>query len=508
MPQPAPSALSAIAAIAITLGGCSSGAQLGEACLRHSDCDSDLQCAQHVCEPLCQRAPDCGDGYQCTAEGLCEAATGQRGDPCSSEVDCDAGLACQIELDSARRLIKRCGAQRAGALAGAACSADDDCRNGTCALGRCVDLCRVSRDCGAGTSCMQIPYPEAGSRATFAGCMLTSGVVSWKLPPGDKVLLPVPSGATEASLVLTTAAPRTTAAVRVAPPSSLAPIFQLCPRDWDFACNAAERGAQYLVNRLRHRPEVGMAVLAMPSTSARPLLETGGTYSVEVRSFHVDGSKGPPPAVTAVVRLGEGTLLDLHFHFLDLAEHPCGAAFGDGRLDRTSAPTDPSFQQDFLGTLRSIFKESGSITLGEITYEDVARPDLDGLEIDRAGELLALGHRGRGLNVFFVRNLSPVGVQAFGANPGPAGLGGTARSGVIVGVDTLCYRSWRQLARLTAHEMARYMGLYRNIDLNGQRDGIDDSDDSSANLMFYSELGGALLSAGQREVLTRSPVLR
>ena len=40
------------------------------------------------------------------------------------------------------------------------------------------------------------------------------------------------------------------------------------------------------------------------------------------------------------------------------------------------------------------------------------------------------------------------------------------------------------------------------------RDPINDSDDSEANLMFFSELGGELLSAGQKEILTRSPVLR
>lgn len=250
-----------------------------------------------------------------------------------------------------------------------------------------------------------------------------------------------------------------------------------------------------------------MSVLALPSTSSASL-ETSGTYNVEVRSFHVDGSKGPPPSVTAVVRFGPATQLDLHFHFLDLAEHPCSAAFSDGALDSRSAQTDASFQQDFLGALRSIFKESGAITLGEISYEDVARPDLDGLEITHAGELLALGSHAQGINVFFVRNLSPVGVQAFGPGPGPAGLGGTARSGIIVGADSLCFRSWRQLARLTAHEIARYMGLYRNIDIGGQRDGIEDSDESSANLMFYSELGGSLLSPGQREILRRSPVLR
>ncbi len=84
----------------------------------------------------------------------------------------------------------------------------------------------------------------------------------------------------------------------------------------------------------------------------------------------------------------------------------------------------------------------------------------------------------------------------------------------MIGVDTLCYRSWQQLARLTAHELGRYMGLYHNVEHTTSstnipwRDHIDDSDDSPTNLMFYSELGGTDLSPGQREILTRSGVLR
>ena len=86
-----------------------------------------------------------------------------------------------------------------------------------------------------------------------------------------------------------------------------------------------------------------------------------------------------------------------------------------------------------------------------------------------------------------------------------------AGSGIVIGVDTLCYRSWQDLARLTAHEVARYMGLYDNVEIDPTHtDPIHDNDaqDPSTNLMFYSELGGYSLSPGQRDILTRSPVLR
>jgi hypothetical protein len=498
-------ALFALVVLAITLGGCSGGMGVGDACARHSDCDSTLQCVQRTCQSRCVRAPDCGDGFSCDENGFCVLASGSRGDACTSEVDCAPGLSCQIELDAARRLIKRCGDQNAAAPTGSACRADGDCRNGTCALGHCIDLCRITRDCGAGTSCMLIPHVETFS-STFSGCLVTNGVMSWSLPPTEKLRLPVPSGAQHASLVLSTAAPRSVAAIRVMAPTANQPVFQLCPQDGDFSCNADDRSAQFYINRLRHRREVGLSVLAIPSTTTGSL--DPGIYTVDLRSFHTDGSKGPPPSVKAVLRLGDASLLDLHFHFLDLTEHPCGAAFGNATLDSAAAVVDASFQRDFLDTLRSIFKDSAALTLGEITYEDISRPDLDGLEISNVGALLTLGKHPRGVNVFFVRSLSPMGIQAYSPSPGPAGLGGTPRSGIVIGIDTLCYRSWQQLARLTAHEIARYMGLYQNVEVGGHTDGIADSDDSTDNLMFYSELGGISLSAGQRDILRKSPVLR
>ena len=109
--------------------------------------------------------------------------------------------------------------------------------------------------------------------------------------------------------------------------------------------------------------------------------------------------------------------------------------------------------------------------------------------------------------------MSPAGVQAFGPNPGPAGLASTPdvgiQSGVIISVDSLCYESWAELARLTTHELARYMGLYNNVEFDGHVDPIGDSDQSSSNLMYFSEVGGGTsLSTNQVKILGRSPVLR
>jgi hypothetical protein len=270
---------------------------------------------------------------------------------------------------------------------------------------------------------------------------------------------------------------------------------------------------------VRHRPDFGQSVLTMPST---PQELQAGLYHVGVRSLRprvdpidptktIDTLGTATPSMTAVIKMGSSRTLDLHFYFLNLDEHPCAAAFG-GKLDAATAESAPFFKEQFLAELSSIFAPAVSINTS-VTYEDLRdHPDLDGLDIENASSLLALGKHSTGVNVFFVRTLSPVGLQAIGPNPGPAGLAGTRMSGVVIGLDTLCYRSWNQLARLTAHEIARYMGLYRNVEQDPLQpvlhtDPISDSDMSSTNLMFYSELGGTDLSAGQADILSRSAVL-
>ncbi|MDQ3364816.1 MAG: hypothetical protein M3680_05250 [Myxococcota bacterium] len=501
----------------VALSGCPGGnADVGEPCESHGACGASLQCLSNVCVPRCQRAPECGDGYGCGTDGLCRLADGQSGDACTSEVDCGPGLSCQINGDAvgpSGRLLASCTEQNAARPAGSPCAGDADCRNGTCALGRCVDLCDETRDCGSGTSCMIVPRIEAQG-AAFDGCLPAQGSIVWSIPvlaPNAEILMPVPSGARYASLVLEVDdQAQKVGAVRVTAPSS--EVIYTVPCDANAVtgtCTSAESQRQYYEqNKLRHLPGPGQSVLALPSSPQVPL-ETGA-YRVLASSFRPNGTSGSAiPKVTAVVRIESAVILDLHLYFLDLASHPCAAAFGNARLDAAAAESASFFQSDFLGQLRGIFTRGG-VALGAVTYEDVLdHPDLDGLDIGDASALLSLGRHAQGINVFFVRTLSPVGLQAFGPSPGPAGLGGTRKSGIVVGIDTLCYRSWQQLARLTAHELARYMGLYHNVELDAQwRDPIADSDDSPSNLMFYSELGGLELSAGQRDILTRSPVLR
>ena len=497
----------------VTGVGCSGGESLlGEPCTSTSDCASRFQCVENVCVNRCQRSPECGDGYACDDDGICQRAEGRVGDACKSEVECEPGLSCQIDgttLDDENRLRASCTASTQGRPAGAACFDDAECRNGTCAMGHCVDLCLQTRDCATNNTCMAIPHVKA-SGSLFGGCLPAGGNISWTIPvisPSAAVLLPVPSEASYASIVFEVEdAQQRVGAVDVMTPSGSV-VFERCPSGMT-TCTPPEEETQYFANAVRHRAESGLSVLAMPSNPASDL-ETG-VYRVNASSFRPNGEQGTAiPKITAVVRIGSGGSLDLHLHFLDLSDHPCRAAFKNMKLDAASASTEDFFKQDFLGRLNTIFT-TASIAIGTVTYEDITdHPDLEGLDVSNAGALLSLGRYKTGINIFFVRSISPVGLQGFGPGPGPAGLAGTRGSGIIVGVDTLCYRSWNQLARLTAHEIARYMGLYHNVDSSSSnRDPISDSNDSASNLLFYSELGDVELSNGQRDILSRSAILR
>lgn len=513
------SAVIALVAL-VVFGGCPNGGAIGEVCGGHDDCASELQCVDRYCAPRCERAPECGDGFACDDRGYCQAAVIEAGEQCKSEVDCAAGLACVIndaEVTTDRRLHAICTSQKTGGPAGDACTSDGDCRNGTCALGRCIDLCRNDRDCATGMICVDVPRVDANG-AEFSGCLPERGTLTWSIPltsPSAEVLLPVPKSARSAALVMSVDDPgQRVGAVSVLTPSGARVYTQPCSPLFGTPCGSnIDALDQYYANRLRHDHGLGQSVLLVADSPTLTL--EGGAYHVEVSSLRPNGSPGNAiPQVTAVVQLEAGVILDLHFFFTDLSDHPCvaQATSSNAPLDARSAKDAASFQNLYMRPLKEVFEAAG-LVISDPTYEDVKdNRELDALNVADAGKLLKLGHYATGINIFFVRSLSPIGVPAYGPNPGPAGLGGTQQSGIIISLDTLCYRDWSTLARLTAHEIGRYMGLYHNIELETKqhdtwRDQLD-SDDSSNNLMFFSELGGRELSAGQRAVLRRSGVLR
>lgn len=515
--------------IAVVAGaGCPGGNGLvGDACGGNDDCAGALQCLNRSCVPRCKHAPDCGDGYACDPRGLCQLAILEQGESCHSEVDCAAGLTCQLSgaLDSNSKLVAKCNPEGPGHPAGTECHDDEDCHAGTCALGHCVNLCSTLLDCGDAERCMQVPHLVLPS-ATFSACLPSEGALTWTIPmnsPSAEILLPFPDGARSAQLVMTIDDPKQKVGALSVLSNSGERMYRMpCTPSSapDSSCDAVTTQDDYFRNQIRHRPGLGQSVLLIPSGSApepRP-----GIYRVQVSSFRANDTTGSAiPQVTAVVQLSpEGQMhLDLHFFFLDLEDHPCIAMMDSGTLNATNAVSSAAFRA-YLGELRTIFFRA-NLVFNDFTYDDIAyddipdHPELNAPDVADVGNLLRLGKFANGINVFFVRSLSPIGIQAFGPNPGPAGRAGTRQSGIVIGLDTLCYRDWSVVARITAHEIARYMGLYHNVEPEiGKhptwRDQItdDDFDDPRNNLMFFSEFGGTLLSREQSRMLMRSAVLQ
>jgi hypothetical protein len=490
----------------LVLASCG-GAGLGDVCDVSGDCAAGLQCVANLCRPLCERAPDCGDGYACTNDGICVEATGDPGDVCKSEVECRPGLACMLSpnLDPAKPLTASCLDETDGHPPGATCDTDSECRNKTCALGRCVALCNTTRDCGVGMECTNIPrIAPGGAGQMFHGCLQATGTLAFNIPvssPYEVRPLAVPESAQSVSI-----------AMRVDDPNQAVGVVKIIGPEGSTLLDFMH--GPY-ADAVRHRPARGQSVLAMPSTP--DVAFSPGMYTLTIRSLGApyDGTVAgtATPVVTAVIKLDSSVILDLHFYFLNLEDHPCAAAFDNGKLDAATAVSGQNFKNQFIHSLSGDLASSG-VALGTLTYEDLDKhPDLDGPALANVNDLLKFGTHSVGINVFFVRSMSPAGVQAFGPNPGPAGLASTAdvgiQSGVIISLDSLCYESWDELARLTAHELARYMGLYNNVELDGQVDPIMDSDALPTNLMYFSQAGGGTtLSTGQVKILGRSPVLR
>jgi hypothetical protein len=511
----APAVVAALVVAALGCGG--AGRELGEACGTSGECRDGLQCLQQVCVPRCEGHVDCGDGSVCTAEGECRSVVSAVDDPCTSELECGAGQTCRLSQQLGTT-PGTCQVEAAAALEGERCTVDIDCRMGGCALGRCVSLCRET-DCRRGWTCAAIPLPQRSTSVN--ACLPASATIEFEVlvPPPDPATpgllpeLPVPVPSTARSLVLVFEAPTPTQSVGAG--VLLDPTDQVIYREPVFI-------ESYFTNPVRHAPRPGISVLQVPSASDDDEEAPGtylrpGIYTVTVRSFRE--APGQPvngrPRLRVIEKLGSGTRLDLHFYFLDLADHPCQDAIGTA-LNATTAQMLTGFQDEFLGAIEDIFRPA-NITLGDVTYDDVAslvpggRPELAVLDVSQASALFALPIRRGGVSIFFVRGMEPDGQQILTNSTPGAPIPGTGASAIAVSVDTLCYRSWAQLARQTAHGVARHMALFRNVEpdaLPGHVDPIDDTDDGIDNLMHWSEHGGSALSIDQREILRASPVLR
>ncbi len=435
---------------------------------------------------------------------MCREVRSNVGDACARELDCGPGQACVLDdsdSDSDGVLAATCQANRAGATAGAPCATDEDCRNGLCSLGRCTALCVRDDDCPTEQACTSIPRVLAsGGSPVFSACLQAGGVLEVEhvlSEPQQEISIPVPSSARSFAVISTV----DDDGLLVGADRLVSPTGQVLYQRPQFP-------EQFFGNAIRHTPAPSVSTLFVPNTPMVSL--TVGTYRATLGSFLPQGSPASQiPRVRVLYKLDDARALDLHFYFLDLADHPCGARFDTPLLAAASAQQSDAFQTRYLGRLRSLIEAAG-LELGDVTYTDItSRPELDGLARQDLGRLVRLGSTSTGINVFLVRSIAPEGIQALASGaPGPPDLGGTPASGIAVSMDVLCYREWETLSRVTAHAIARQMGLFHNREPEGYFDPIPDSDLSTDNLMFFGEFAGSTLSAGQKKVLGLYPGLR
>jgi hypothetical protein len=482
---------------------CDRPAGLGASCRAGSDCTGDLQCLEGLCSPRCALDVECGDGLVCDAAGECREVTSSVGDPCRRERDCGPGQACKLVAHSSAdgTTASTCQPQEAGAVTGAACQRDDDCRSGSCALGRCTEICAERTDCFASLDCVALPRLVPHS-LVFQGCFQGGGTLELEFEPHmpqAALRIPVPGHARSVAIV---------SHIRERERDQLVGVTELRAPDGQLLYRMPESTEEFYANLVRHQPTPEISTLLLPSSSAVQL--SAGFYSVDLASLLPIGRPGTAnPHIRAIYKLDDGAQLDLHFYFLNLEDHPCAAGFDLPGLTADTARRSTRFQTEYLPALTRIFEPAG-IRIGTVTYDDLLeRPDLDGLDSSDLPALLRLGRHATGISVFFVRSLRPLGLQALiGGNPGPPLTPGSPSSGIALALDTLCYRDWTVVARTTAHAIARYMGLFRNREPDGHLDPVEDSDGSTRNLMFFGEFGGTDLSEGQVDILRRSPVLR
>ncbi len=453
--------------------------------------------------PQCVQNSDCGDGYICASNGSCQPVISAIGDSCKSEWDCGLGQGCVLDdaladPSGSKILSATCQEQGTGSNVGSLCSVDEDCRNSLCTLGHCSQLCEVNSDCPSGTGCELIPRLIPGDSVLFKGCLQSTGVLQTEIKmssPAERLRILVPSSAQSLTLVAQVADDvHFVGATRVVSPRG------------ELLYSGSTELAQILANPIRYFRQRRISTLMIPNSNTFDL-ETG-VYQIDVASTLPPVAPGTAiPKVQVFYKLDTSRKLDLHFYFLDLDNHPCRAQFDVDTIDATTAQDSKDFQ-DYVGELSTILA-SADIEVGTKSYTDIDRADLDGIVDDDLEDLFRLADNDSGMAVFFVRSLSPDGVQAQnGGTPGPARMPHTSASGIAVSMDTLCYRPWSALARVTAHTIAGQMGLWNNRDPQGSPDPISDTDGSTDNLMFFGEFGGTTLSPGQKSVLGNYPGLR
>lgn len=204
---------------------------------------------------------------------------------------------------------------------------------------------------------------------------------------------------------------------------------------------------------------------------------------------------------------------------------------GSAGLTATTAKTVKRFT-DSIAIMRTVMNQA-NVDIANINYIDIdeAYQDVKGIVPGMFPDGVSLAELQRQssgqssyLNFFFVEYLIASDEQEAGrilgiagGIPGPAGVNGTDRSGVVVLYDRNTWPTqWGNdpLGITMAHEGSHFLGLFhvgelnQNGTLGSLRDNISDTTTADTNLMYpLANPDGGLLTPMQSKVLRRNPLV-
>ncbi len=194
-------------------------------------------------------------------------------------------------------------------------------------------------------------------------------------------------------------------------------------------------------------------------------------------------------------------------------------------LTAATAPTDTAFQ-DTLKNVDTVYAQVG-VKLGRVTYNDI-EGDFNVIEnvIGAGSDLAGLFAQSANapqdaVNVFFVEDLltGAAGSQGFGillgvsgGIPGPTGIIGTGRSGVVLALKR-SVQAPTPLYKVFAHEVGHFLGLYHTSEQNfggGQQlhDQLPDTPENDPTMVMHNSGNGDKLSASQGNTMRLNPWVR
>lgn len=173
---------------------------------------------------------------------------------------------------------------------------------------------------------------------------------------------------------------------------------------------------------------------------------------------------------------------------------------------------DDADVQELIHDMDEIYDQIG-IDVGEVAFYDVS-PTYQTIQDPFSGtgdleELFAHSEQAEldGPSLFFVDTLHGGGgiLGISGGIPGPMVIDGTPRSGVAIAVDSTQAPGSPGVAKVTAHELGHYLGLFHTSEQNGGHDPLPDTEENDQSYLMHATGGGDEMSEWQGRVLRQNP---